>query len=63
MLDLLRWVSTCLVAISHIRNPLFLDYGALDHLNLLIGAFYAVTSLGHEAVLTELGHSFLKTGH
>jgi len=51
LLDMLRWVSASLVAISHIRTLLFLDYGAVPHSSIFIRAFYAVTGLGHEAVI------------
>jgi peptidoglycan/LPS O-acetylase OafA/YrhL len=51
LLDLLRWGSACLVAVGHVRNLLFLDYGDVPHANFLVKAFYALTGLGHEAVI------------
>ena len=50
-LDASRWAAAGLVVISHIRNLLFVDYAHLTHPTLLTKAFYAVTGLGHEAVV------------
>jgi peptidoglycan/LPS O-acetylase OafA/YrhL len=51
LLDLLRWVSACLVAMGHLRGFLFADYPAIGPTNVAVQAFYAVTGLGHEAVM------------
>jgi peptidoglycan/LPS O-acetylase OafA/YrhL len=51
LVDLLRWGSACLVAIGHVRNLLFVDYGAVAHPSLPLKFFYALTGLGHEAVI------------
>jgi len=51
LLDLLRWGSACLVAVGHVRNLLFLDYPDVLHANPAIKVFYALTGLGHEAVI------------
>jgi len=51
LIDLLRWGSACLVAIGHVRNLFFSDYTSLAHPSLLLKAFYALTGLGHEAVI------------
>jgi peptidoglycan/LPS O-acetylase OafA/YrhL len=51
LIDLLRWGSACLVAVGHARNLLFVDYGAVAHPNPLLMVFYALTGLGHEAVV------------
>jgi peptidoglycan/LPS O-acetylase OafA/YrhL len=51
LIDLLRWGSACLVAVGHARNLLFVDYGDTAHSGLSVKAFYALTGLGHEAVI------------
>jgi peptidoglycan/LPS O-acetylase OafA/YrhL len=51
LIDLLRWGSACLVALGHARNLLFVDYGAVAHPSPSLKAFYALTGLGHEAVI------------
>jgi peptidoglycan/LPS O-acetylase OafA/YrhL len=51
LIDLLRWGSACLVALGHVRNLLFVDYGAVSYPSPLLKAFYALTGLGHEAVI------------
>ena len=50
-LDLIRGCSALLVCLSHLRNAMFVDYSALVHPNMAIKVFYAVTSLGHQAVM------------
>ena len=51
LIDLLRWGSACLVAVGHVRNLLFVDYAAVAHASPSLKAFYALTGLGHEAVI------------
>ena len=50
-INLLRWGSACLVAIGHVRNLLFVDYTSVANPSPLLKAFYALTGLGHEAVI------------
>ena len=50
-LDLIRGCSALLVCLSHLRNAMFVDYSALVHPNMAIKVFYAMTSLGHQAVM------------
>lgn len=49
--DLIRGCSALLVCLGHLRNTMFVDYSALIHPNIAIKVFYAVTSLGHQAVM------------
>jgi peptidoglycan/LPS O-acetylase OafA/YrhL len=51
MLDLLRWGSACLVAVGHLRNLLFVDYGDLYAPSLQLRLFYFATGFGNEAVI------------
>jgi peptidoglycan/LPS O-acetylase OafA/YrhL len=50
-LDLIRGCSALLVCLGHLRNAVLVDYSELVHPNIAIKAFYAVTSLGHQAVM------------
>ena len=50
-LDLIRGSSALLVCLGHLRNAILVDYSALIHPNNAIKIFYAVTSLGHQAVI------------
>lgn len=51
-LDLVRGASALAVAAAHVRITLFTPYELLpDHGSALAGAFYFVTSLGHQAVM------------
>ena len=45
--DLARFVAACLVVISHVRDVLMVDYGGARW----SAPFYAVTGLGHSAVI------------
>lgn len=49
--DLIRGCSALVVCLGHLRNALLVDYSALVNPNILIKAFYFVTSLGHDAVM------------
>jgi peptidoglycan/LPS O-acetylase OafA/YrhL len=51
LLDLLRWISACAVAVGHVRDLLFVPFPAVERSNLSIKAFYALTGFGHEAVI------------
>ncbi len=50
-LDLIRGSSALLVCLGHLRNAILVDYSELIHPNIAIKAFYALTSLGHQAVM------------
>ena len=50
-LDLIRGCSALLVCLGHLRNAMFVDYSALVHPNIAIKVFYAITGLGHQAVM------------
>ena len=50
-LDLIRGCSALLVCLGHLRNAMLVDYPALVHPNFAVKAFYAITSLGHQAVM------------
>lgn len=50
-LDLIRGCSALLVCLEHLRNAMLVDYPALVHPNFAVKAFYAITSLGHQAVM------------
>lgn len=49
-LDLARGLSALLVCAGHLRSALFADRGE-DRTSLVGDGFYAITSLGHEAVM------------
>jgi peptidoglycan/LPS O-acetylase OafA/YrhL len=50
-LDLIRGCSALLVCLGHLRNAILVDYSELVHPNIAIKAFYALTGLGHQAVM------------
>lgn len=50
-LDLIRGCSALLVCLGHLRNAMLVDYSALIHPNIVIKIFYALTGLGHQAVM------------
>ena len=50
-LDLIRGCSALIVCIGHLRNSILVDFNGLDHPNIVVKIFYAMTSLGHEAVM------------
>lgn len=50
-LDLIRGCSALLVCMGHLRNTMLVDYSVLIHPNIATKVFYAVTSLGHQAVM------------
>ena len=50
-LDMLRGCAALLVCIGHIRGFVLINYGHLDAPTILETSFYAVTSLGHQAVI------------
>lgn len=52
-LDLARFSAALIVVLAHVRDFLFSDFGMLDEASRgpLVMAFYAVTRLGHEAVI------------
>jgi peptidoglycan/LPS O-acetylase OafA/YrhL len=50
-LDLVRGVSALAVMVGHVRGLFFVDYPNLANPNLLDRALYAVTGLGHQAVI------------
>jgi peptidoglycan/LPS O-acetylase OafA/YrhL len=50
-LDLCRGVAALAVMVSHLRALFFLDYSDVQHKNAGVAAIYAVTGLGHQAVV------------
>lgn len=50
-LDLVRGTAALLVFVSHWRNLFFVDYAAIDHYRRVLSPVYALTSLGHSAVI------------
>lgn len=50
-LDLARGVAALMVALSHLRGFVFVDFHTVDHLGLIWSAFYFVTGFGHQAVM------------
>ena len=52
-IDWLRFLAAFLVVLSHARGAAFVEYGALlpEERGYLISIFYAITRLGHEAVI------------
>jgi peptidoglycan/LPS O-acetylase OafA/YrhL len=50
-LDLARGVAALLVALSHLRGFVFVDFHSLDHPGLVWSVFYFATGAGHEAVM------------
>ncbi len=50
-LDALRGFAAFAVLLNHMRDALFVDYGALARHNLLTAAAYLVASLGNQAVI------------
>lgn len=52
-LDWIRFLAALCVVLGHIRGQVFVDYGSLDSTSqsFLVAAFFAVTRLGHEAVV------------
>lgn len=51
LLDMSRWLAAFFVVISHIRHIVLADYGEVVNKNLFVKIVYAVTGLGHEAVM------------
>lgn len=51
-LDMARWMAAAIVFVGHLRNPLFLGYGDVppEHRNVVVQAWYFVSSLTAEAV-------------
>lgn len=50
-LDLARGLAALLVALSHLRAFVFVDFHTLDHPGLTWSVFYFVTGFGHPAVM------------
>src|SRR5690348_8364135 len=52
-LDLVRFVAALLVVAGHVRGTVFREYSALatDSRNLAVASFFALSRLGHEAVI------------
>lgn len=68
-LDLVRGLSAILVCAGHLRAELFVDFGQLQHPDLLDKIFYFATGLGHQAVMVFfvlsgffVGGSVLRSG-
>ena len=52
LLDGLRWTAAIIVTFSHIRALIWVQGSSLEKPNIVIKGFYAVTSMGVEAVAT-----------
>lgn len=50
-LDMARGLAAIAVLIGHVRGLFFVPYHELLHPSVAVGAFYAATSLGHQAVI------------
>jgi peptidoglycan/LPS O-acetylase OafA/YrhL len=50
-LDLARGIAAMVVAMSHLRAFMFVDFQAFGHPGLMWSAFYIATGFGHEAVM------------
>src|SRR5665647_3965432 len=50
-LDLARFIAALLVALSHLRGFVFVDFYSIDHPSLVWSAFYFATGFGHQAVM------------
>lgn len=50
-LNLIRLIAASLVVIGHLRALMFVDFGESDSREVLVQAFYLLTSLGHPAVM------------
>jgi peptidoglycan/LPS O-acetylase OafA/YrhL len=50
-LDALRAAAAFGVLVSHLRSFLFVDWSFVTNKNILLGIFYFLTGLGHEAVI------------
>ncbi|MGH8322375.1 MAG: acyltransferase family protein [Steroidobacteraceae bacterium] len=50
-LDMARGAAAMAVLIGHVRGLFFVDYRDLPHHSPLVSAVYAVTALGHQAVI------------
>lgn len=50
-LDLIRALAAAAVCVSHIRNLMFVDYGASAGIGLVGKAFYFASNYGHSAVI------------
>lgn len=69
-LDIARGLAALAVCAGHLRAAIFVDFGQLESTSLLQKFFYAMTSLGHEAVMIFfvlsgylVGGSVLKQKH
>ena len=50
-LDAIRGMAALAVFLEHWRNLFFVDYSQLQHFGILVKVFYALTGLGHSAVM------------
>jgi peptidoglycan/LPS O-acetylase OafA/YrhL len=50
-LDILRFSAALLVLLEHTRAAIFIPYEDVEQHRLLLAPFYALTSMGHEAVM------------
>lgn len=63
-LDILRFGAALLVLFEHARAAIFIPYEAVEQHRLLLAPFYALTSMGHEAVMIFFALSgYLVGGH
>ena len=61
-LDMLRGLAAGLVLCGHLRAFTFANFGSLADPGLVTTAFYAVTSLGHQAVIVFFAMSGFLVG-
>lgn len=50
-LDMIRGLSALAVCLGHLRNAVFVDLGTLEYPGIFTKALYAITGLGHQAVM------------
>lgn len=63
-LDILRFGAALLVLLEHARAAIFIPYGSVEQNRFLLAPFYALTSMGHEAVMIFFALSgYLVGGH
>lgn len=50
-MDAFRFIAAAAVALSHIRDLVLIDFGAVQSPSLLLKAFYFATGFGHQSVM------------
>ncbi|RUS45252.1 acyltransferase [Cohnella sp. AR92] len=51
VLDLIRWTAAAIVVLSHIKGLYFVSYSEIDNPSWYLKIVYAISSLGHQAVM------------